>query len=553
VPNKRDLEVAYSWIRYSSPKQERGDSIRRQTHLRDAWLRRNPGVRLDNSLRFKPAGVTGYTEEHRTNPKYALAQFLEKVDGNLILPGSYLLVENLDRLTREHPIHSIPFVLSLVSRGIRVVQLSPTEVVYDSDMDEGKLMLMLWDLARGHGESKRKAGLLGDVWAEKKRAARQGVPHGKTVPAWIELRDGKYRLIPERARIVRSIYLWSTAGLGHVHIVRRLQEQGVPPFGHSGRWCKGYVGLILSRRAAMGEYQPGHGRKGPDLNHEPIANYFPAAVTEAEWHAAQAAKKNRDRRTGRPAKKGVYSSPFVGLLYCALDGERMRVRDSHGAAAVISTGVDSARPDCFRGYFPLNHLVDGLLSQMRELTAADLFSDQAGAQLQEIEGRLGEVERKLTVAKEQFLSDRESTTWAGLVSQLDRERRAILEERQSAVRQSANPASATWAEAVELMKRKEPARLRQCLLATVESIWFLHVNHGQGERLGAAQVNFVGGGRRDYLIFSYQPMGWRVKRQNPRWVARSLADMVEGDFDLRDRDQAAELATALAAVDLSNF
>ena len=104
---------------------------------------------------------------------------------------------------------AIPWILGLVGKGIRIVQLTPPEVVYDTDMDERTLMGMILDLSRGHGESKRKSGFLASAWDGKKKAAREGVPYGKQVPAWIELREGKYCLVEERARAVRLLILWT--------------------------------------------------------------------------------------------------------------------------------------------------------------------------------------------------------------------------------------------------------------------------------------------------------------------------------------------------------
>jgi DNA invertase Pin-like site-specific DNA recombinase len=113
--------IAYSYLRYSSAAQADGDSVRRQTALREDWLKRHPEVRLDASLRLVDAGVSGYDGRHRKNGKHALASFVDLVQRGRVPAGSYLIVENLDRLTRETPVVSIPAVLNLVASGIRVV------------------------------------------------------------------------------------------------------------------------------------------------------------------------------------------------------------------------------------------------------------------------------------------------------------------------------------------------------------------------------------------------------------------------------------------------
>ena len=71
--------IAYSYLRFSHPDQAKGDSLRRQTELRDAWIART-GIALDESLTLEDKGVSGYTGEHRSNPdRHALASFVALV------------------------------------------------------------------------------------------------------------------------------------------------------------------------------------------------------------------------------------------------------------------------------------------------------------------------------------------------------------------------------------------------------------------------------------------------------------------------------------------
>ncbi len=177
-PNKRretapaGVVTAFSYLRYSSPAQSEGDSVRRQTALRESWLRRHPHVRLDDTLTLEDHGVSGFRGEHRTNRKHALSRFLDEVDRGRVPRGSYLIVENLDRLTREQFEESVPAVLALIKAGVKVVQLSPTEIVYESGMDEGRKLLMIMELSRGHGESERKSVLVGEAYVSVEELAR---------------------------------------------------------------------------------------------------------------------------------------------------------------------------------------------------------------------------------------------------------------------------------------------------------------------------------------------------------------------------------------------
>ena len=91
--------IAYSYVRFSHPDQAKGDSLRRQTDAAAAWCERN-GVRLDTSTTFRDLGRSAYTGAHRSNPdRHALAAFLKLVEAGKVPRGSFLIIENLDRLS----------------------------------------------------------------------------------------------------------------------------------------------------------------------------------------------------------------------------------------------------------------------------------------------------------------------------------------------------------------------------------------------------------------------------------------------------------------------
>src|SRR4051812_32559267 len=98
------MVLAFSYIRFSSERQKWGHSLKRQTEAAAAWCARN-GVQLDTSRTWHDLGTSAFTGKHRDNPdRHALAAFLEMVEKDKTgsLRGSYLIIESLDRLTREH-------------------------------------------------------------------------------------------------------------------------------------------------------------------------------------------------------------------------------------------------------------------------------------------------------------------------------------------------------------------------------------------------------------------------------------------------------------------
>jgi DNA invertase Pin-like site-specific DNA recombinase len=159
------MKVGYSYIRFSHPSQAEGDSLRRQLERTRAWCQKN-GVTLDESVTLHDLGVTGFTGLHRSNPdRYALASFVQMVRDGKIRSDSHLIIENLDRLTREHLRPAVRFFLELLDEHrIHVVTTDPERVFRHDSTDMIDLIIAVVELARGHGESQRKSDLVGTAW-----------------------------------------------------------------------------------------------------------------------------------------------------------------------------------------------------------------------------------------------------------------------------------------------------------------------------------------------------------------------------------------------------
>ncbi len=192
--------LAFSYVRFSSAEQRKGDSLRRQTEAAADWCVRN-NARLDASTTLHDLGKSAFRGGHRRNPdRNALATFLKLVEDGKVARGSYLIIESLDRLTREHIRPALTLLLNLIESGVRIVQLKPVEVIYDENVEPMTLMMALMELSRGNSESQVKSQRIGAAWSEKKKDARNGKQCPRQLPAWSELTEaGEMVLVPERA------------------------------------------------------------------------------------------------------------------------------------------------------------------------------------------------------------------------------------------------------------------------------------------------------------------------------------------------------------------
>jgi len=90
------MPKAYSYLRFSTPEQGRGDSYRRQMELANKFAALND-LDLDEELKFQDYGMSAF--QGRNARIGALRQFIDRVDDGVIEKGSYLLVESLDRIS----------------------------------------------------------------------------------------------------------------------------------------------------------------------------------------------------------------------------------------------------------------------------------------------------------------------------------------------------------------------------------------------------------------------------------------------------------------------
>jgi DNA invertase Pin-like site-specific DNA recombinase len=583
--------VAYSYLRFSNREQGRGDSLRRQTEQRDGWLSRNAAV-LDTALRLQNRGVSAFRGKHRENPdRHALARFLQLIESGRIQPGSYLLIENLDRLSREDEVPACNLLTSILMAGVKVVQLSPYEMLLTDKSNGWELMRAVMELSRGHGESVLKSERVGGAWRAKKQAARNGglqPPRRKDgrvtrsvtarLPGWIEDVGGQLMLIPAAAEAVRLIFRLAASGFGNPAILKKLATDNVPPLGAcekytdeqgeerrrapdgrrfgSGRWTRAYVQRILRDRRALGEYQP----RGPDGTPEGdvIPDFYPAAVTEDEWREARAGAQERRKNPGRVGAAQI--NIFSGILKHARDGDsyimtqrlsRTRGKTARKFQILVNGEGDQGRA---RGYsIPYLEFETAILACLKEIDPHDILNgDHPPDETTALARDLGGVEAELADANVFMNIHGFSVSIGKRIAALE-VRQADLTARLEAARHRAeHPLSESWGECQSLADtiaadpRDGRLRLRSALRRVVEGAWLLIVPRGR-VRLAAIQLRFTGGRTRNYLI-SFRAAD---RHQPGSWTVRSFAGVPGlGDLDLRRREQAQALEPVLEAMEL---
>jgi len=326
-----DRPKAYSYVRFSTPEQERGDSFRRQTALATEWAAKND-VDLDDSS-YQDLGVSAYSGDNAETGM--LGEFREAVRIGAVAQGSYLLIEGLDRLSRDKPRKAVRLLEDICESGIHVVTLADGKV-YSTDALDNEPMAFMWAFMvaiRANEESATKSRRVREAWGRKKEAAAADKkPMTKRLPAWLALSDDRTTIvpIPEKVEVIRRIFREALKGAGQHRIAHMLNREGVPPFGDGERraelWHRSYVKKVLENPAVVGTFTPHStrrvgGKKVKDAL-APIPGYFPAIISPSDFKRVNEARSDSPAPRMR-ADRGEVSNVLAGLAKCPVCASTM--------------------------------------------------------------------------------------------------------------------------------------------------------------------------------------------------------------------------------------
>ncbi|WP_300459915.1 recombinase family protein [Desulfobacula sp.] len=372
---------AYSYIRFSSEQQKQGHSLQRQLEAAQKYAVKK-GLTLDTNS-FKDLAVSGFKGKNRADGKLKL--FIDAVDSGKIKKGSYLIIESLDRLSREKVLKALGLLADILEKGIIVVTLmDEKEYTAKSINDTMGLMYSIMIMATAHEESSKKSDRVGKAWGKKRQdAIDYKTPMTKKMPTWMEIEDGKIVLIPEPAAIVKQIFEMYLGGKGKKAITRYLNENRVKNWNGGKIWHGSYVQKILSNKATFGVLE--------NLEKKLyVEGYFPPVVSKAQFLKAQDIMKKNKLPIGRATN--TLSNIFVGLCRCGSCGSSMHFVNkssknkphTHEWKYLVCSMAKSGSKDCEYVGWQYPKLEKHILYSLREMD----WSVLAGGSERDFDGEI---------------------------------------------------------------------------------------------------------------------------------------------------------------------
>lgn len=330
---RKTAPLAYSYLRFSTPEQAKGDSLRRQTALAEAYAKRH-GLQLDTELSLRDLGVSAFRGANAAVG--ALGAFLKAISDGLVPKGSLLLVEALDRVSRQTARKAVRTLEEIVEAGITVVTLNDGKQYTLASLNGTDFLLAILLFMRAAEESETKSTRLKAAWTEKRKRAAQGEVQTVRAPAWIQAegsgalksRNATLSLIPERAKLIRRMFRMFLTGTGKRGIAKAFTREGIRPWGAGkGRkpgkfWHPTYVYRCLTNPAVTGRLVPHierHEGKRTREPQNPIEDYYPRVVSDDDFQRVQTlhGARRKSVRSGRVA------SVVAGLAQCPKCGSTM--------------------------------------------------------------------------------------------------------------------------------------------------------------------------------------------------------------------------------------
>lgn len=324
------MSAIYAYLRWSSLEQSKGSTLERQQERCSEYAAAR-GWTITETLIDR--GKSAYTGSNIRDGE--LGRFAGLITSGAI-QNPTLIVEELDRLSRQPADVMLTWLSPLVRRGLTIHVQATGQIINEHmlDYDMGGLMMLLITSFGSHKESRKKADRVGAAWQKKRRQAEAGeaVEVNHRHPQWLKVEDGKFVIRDVRAAIVRRMFEMRLNGHGKLSIAQALNTDGVEPWATTARAARSftptYVGRVLTNRAVIGEWQPHSHPRGGERKPvgDPIKDYYPAIITPDVFARAN------DKRAENQRKHIGASRSLSNLL-----GTRARCRSCGGLMAALGS------------------------------------------------------------------------------------------------------------------------------------------------------------------------------------------------------------------------
>jgi len=303
-----DTINVYSYIRFSSKVQALGFGEVRQLEQLNRFFEQYPQARQVE--RYEDLGVSAFKGKNLKSGQ--LAKFVERIKSKEILPNALLLVESFDRISRMGGYDALELIISIIQSDCSIYTLFDNRLYSKRKKDSSVDISLIQNiLERANDESKAKSERISDAKARNLIKGENGGVITRRCPFWISFADGKF-VLNEHANAVKRI-TELCFDMGFQSIAKELNNEN-----HPRKYTDSIVGKVLHKHAIYGSFLAMKLDENGDRTvfNKEIKNYYPAVISEPEFHRISAKLKERQDPSLAGRKAQEFRNILRGLVFC---------------------------------------------------------------------------------------------------------------------------------------------------------------------------------------------------------------------------------------------
>ncbi|MEA2117927.1 recombinase family protein [Halovibrio sp. HP20-50] len=358
------MPTAYAYVRYSSAIQADGDSIERQTTPLALFTKRF-GVEIAQT--FIDEGVSSFKGDNIKRGRFR--DILEMIESGEIRPGSFLVIESIDRISRQQMDETATQLYEILKKGINIYTTADERLysIKDKKKDLENYMMIGLIAKRANEESEMKSRRRKSAWRRAKRAVKEDNKIFNTsnnTPYGLRVVDGKFEIVEEEAKEIRDIFdrLKYQGVLTTIREVNKYSKR---------KWANRTVHMMLESKYVIGVYRSQRRENGKKVFEENIEGYYPEIISAKDYYEAVGAMKKRASKTHYGNESTGSLNIFKHCIKCDKCGQSMRFyrgKNSQGkqfAYVACETKKEFGSQKCKEQVFRFDYAVGTLLKYLR--------------------------------------------------------------------------------------------------------------------------------------------------------------------------------------------
>lgn len=294
------MTKVYSYSRWSSTRQGKGSTLERQEELAKQFADKHGYELVSN---YRDRGVSAFKGQNSAIG--VLANFKAACEAGEVPKGSWLVVESLDRLSRDRLTEAHGLFMSLMAyvNIHSCMDGKNYEMGAEHSQILNDLMYSLMIFARAHEESltkQQRTIAAAKIEIEKAKRENYAIKSVGSNVWWVDVSTGKVEKDEVYFEIAKEIVGLLLSGVGYYRILKILNHKYPNPPKTSGRENGGRWSSNLIRNFHKNPAL--HGRKTVTLGEhkEVIENYYPQLCSEEDYSRILIQKKiNKSTTTTR--------------------------------------------------------------------------------------------------------------------------------------------------------------------------------------------------------------------------------------------------------------